>query len=305
MRENLAVCAVAGAIVVGMTASASLGGILEIQVRDKVGGETAGGNPGGMYLVGTGSRVRGTLDGGAFRNVDVGTFDLEINFGSGWSDFRTYTLYPLNAWPIGPNPHDDVGEAFKPVDLEKIDCIPNKRGAKGILPDDERAKISLFSNVPLDSVISVWDADSIYKSPRMLHDQKVDELLCEQLRLQTPPADLSMWDRLVHALEQSQTNAVRAAAFQFLVWEYVWDPRVDFTTGNIRLGDTPGAVAVRELAQLWASRIAEGVWTSRTDLQALEQPVCCGTLPLIPVPSPGSVGLGMVSVVMLSRRKRS
>jgi hypothetical protein len=253
MRENLAVCAVAGAIVVGMTASASLGGILEIQVRDKVGGETAGGNPGGMYLVGTGSRVRGTLDGGAFRNVDVGTFDLEINFGSGWSDFRTYTLYPLNAWPIGPNPHDDVGEAFKPVDLEKIDCIPNKRGEKGILPDDERAIEILWSN----------------------------------------------------AFELSQTNAVRAAAFQFLVWEYVWDPRVDFTTGNIRLGDTPGAVAVRELAQLWASRIAEGVWTSRTDLQALEQPVCCGTLPLIPVPSPGSVGLGMVSVVMLSRRKRS
>jgi CTP synthase len=36
------------------------------------------------------------------------------------------------------------------------------------------AKISLFSNVPEDAVISVWDADSIYKIPQMLHEQGLD-----------------------------------------------------------------------------------------------------------------------------------
>ncbi|MCC7058720.1 MAG: CTP synthase, partial [Burkholderiaceae bacterium] len=69
------------------------------------------------------------------------------------------------------------------------------------IPEDERAKISLFSNVPLDSVISVWDATSIYKIPRMLHEQGVDRTLCEILRLDTRPADLGVWDRLVHSLE--------------------------------------------------------------------------------------------------------
>ena len=65
------------------------------------------------------------------------------------------------------------------------------------IPEDERAKISMFSNVMLDNVISVWDADSIYQIPSMLHRQRVDELVCEKLNLQAPPADLSVWDRLV------------------------------------------------------------------------------------------------------------
>ncbi len=69
------------------------------------------------------------------------------------------------------------------------------------VPDDERSKISLFSNVPLEAVISVWDADSIYKIPAMLHQQGLDNLVCDALALSPPPADLSMWERLVHAQE--------------------------------------------------------------------------------------------------------
>jgi len=72
------------------------------------------------------------------------------------------------------------------------------------IPDDERAKISLFSNVPVDSVISVWDADSIYKIPSMLHAQKVDDIVCDKLGLQVKPADLSAWDKLVYALEHPE-----------------------------------------------------------------------------------------------------
>ena len=69
------------------------------------------------------------------------------------------------------------------------------------IPDDERAKISLFSNVPLDAVISVWDVDSIYKIPAMLHAQGLDNLVCDALALSPPPADLTVWDRLVDAIE--------------------------------------------------------------------------------------------------------
>jgi len=69
------------------------------------------------------------------------------------------------------------------------------------IPDDERAKISLFSNVREEAVISVWDVDTIYKIPKMLHEQGMDELLCKELNIQAKPADLSMWDSLVYELE--------------------------------------------------------------------------------------------------------
>jgi CTP synthase len=69
------------------------------------------------------------------------------------------------------------------------------------IPEDERAKISLFSNVPMNAVISVWDADSIYKVPTMLHQQGLDEIVCFTLGIVSRPADLSAWDKLVNALE--------------------------------------------------------------------------------------------------------
>jgi CTP synthase len=72
------------------------------------------------------------------------------------------------------------------------------------VPDEERAKISLFSNVPLNSVISVWDADSIYKIPGMLHKQGLDEIVCFTLGIVPRPADLSAWENLVYALEHPQ-----------------------------------------------------------------------------------------------------
>jgi CTP synthase len=69
------------------------------------------------------------------------------------------------------------------------------------IPDEERAKISLFSNVHSNAVISVWDVDSIYKVPSMLHKQGADEIVCFTLGLVSRPADLSAWDKLVDALE--------------------------------------------------------------------------------------------------------
>jgi CTP synthase len=69
------------------------------------------------------------------------------------------------------------------------------------IPDDEREKISLFTNVPLHGVISMWDVDTIYKVPRMLHEQGLDEMICMKLQSLTRPADLRRWDTLVHEVE--------------------------------------------------------------------------------------------------------
>ncbi|MDZ7590942.1 MAG: CTP synthase [Rubrivivax sp.] len=72
------------------------------------------------------------------------------------------------------------------------------------VPDDERDKISLFTNVLPHGVISMWDVDTIYKVPRLLHEQGLDELICMKLQLLTRPADLKRWDKLVHEVEHPQ-----------------------------------------------------------------------------------------------------
>ncbi|KKW67986.1 CTP synthetase [Lampropedia cohaerens] len=84
------------------------------------------------------------------------------------------------------------------------------------IPADERAKISLFTNVPEWGVISMPDVDTIYKVPRMLHEQGLDGLICDKLRLNTPPANLRRWDDLVYKTEHPK-GEVRIA----MVGKYV------------------------------------------------------------------------------------
>ena len=68
------------------------------------------------------------------------------------------------------------------------------------LPDAERAKIALFTNVQADSVFTSLDVDTIYKVPRALHDQGLDDIVVQRLALDCNPTDLSEWDRVVEKL---------------------------------------------------------------------------------------------------------
>jgi len=72
------------------------------------------------------------------------------------------------------------------------------------LPEDEKRKIALFCNVQKEAVISAWDVDSIYKIPRMLHEQMLDEIVCHKLGILAHAADLSAWNRLIDALEHPE-----------------------------------------------------------------------------------------------------
>jgi CTP synthase len=72
------------------------------------------------------------------------------------------------------------------------------------VPEDERRKIALFTNVQPEAVISVVDADSIYKVPAMLHDQMLDEIVCHKLGILAKAANLSVWKSLIDALEHPE-----------------------------------------------------------------------------------------------------
>ncbi|MDE2304765.1 MAG: CTP synthase [Gammaproteobacteria bacterium] len=84
------------------------------------------------------------------------------------------------------------------------------------LPDEQRRKIALFTNVEERAVISAVDADDIYKIPMLLHEQGLDEIVVDKLRLEAPPSDLADW-RAVVAAKQNPEAAVDIA----MVGKYV------------------------------------------------------------------------------------
>ena len=125
---------------------------------------------------------------------------LSLRAGRRSSAFVHLTLVPflVSAGELKTKPTQHSVQKLREIGIfpDAILCRADRR-----IPDDERAKISLFSNVEIDAVISVWDADTIYKIPQMLHDQGLDAIVCDKLGLSPAPADLSMWTRLVYALE--------------------------------------------------------------------------------------------------------
>jgi CTP synthase len=78
--------------------------------------------------------------------------------------------------------------------------------ADRVIPQDECAKLSMFSNIPVKGVISVCDVDTIYKIPEMLHKQGLDDLVCEELNITAKPANLNLWHDLVYKLENPKRS---------------------------------------------------------------------------------------------------
>src|SRR5579883_1516608 len=72
------------------------------------------------------------------------------------------------------------------------------------LPDEQRRKIALFTNVEERAVISAVDADDIYKIPLLLHEQGLDDIVVDKLRLDAPACDLSEWRGVVAAKQNPE-----------------------------------------------------------------------------------------------------
>jgi CTP synthase len=113
----------------------------------------------------------------------------------------TYVPWIAAAGELKTKPTQHTVQKMREIGIQPdaLLCRADRR-----IPEEEREKISLFTNVPEWGVISVWDADTIYKVPRMLHEQGLDGLICDKLRINTPPANLKRWDELVHEVEHPQ-----------------------------------------------------------------------------------------------------
>ena len=79
-----------------------------------------------------------------------------------------------------------------------------------ILPDEQRKKIALFTNVQESAVISAIDVDDLYKLPEMMHLQGLDNIVVNKLKLDAPKADLIEWNKIVE-LKLHPVNEINIA----------------------------------------------------------------------------------------------
>jgi CTP synthase len=130
---------------------------------------------------------------------------LSLRAGAGNTAFvhLTYVPYIKAAGELKTKPTQHTVQKLREIGIQPDALLCR---ADRAIPADEAEKISLFTNVQPWGVISMWDVDTIYKVPRMLHEQGLDGLICDKLKLNTPPANLKRWDSLVHAVENPQTE---------------------------------------------------------------------------------------------------
>jgi len=84
------------------------------------------------------------------------------------------------------------------------------------ISDSARSKIALFTNVEKEAVIPLLDVDFIYQIPLELHHQRLDDIVVQQLHLQTAPAELKEWKSVVDAYRHPDTEVTIAMVGKYV-----------------------------------------------------------------------------------------
>ncbi len=123
---------------------------------------------------------------------------LRMEMGSQNTVFIHLTLVPYisTAGEIKTKPTQHSVKELRSIGIQP-DIIICRSEAP--LPEQERAKIALFTNVEARGVISLPDVSSVYFVPQELHNQQLDNLVVEKLAIKTEPANLSAWSDVMDA----------------------------------------------------------------------------------------------------------
>jgi len=130
---------------------------------------------------------------------------MAVELGSEQTLFMHLTLVPYiaSAGEIKTKPTQHSVKELRSIGIQPDILLCR---ADRALPDAERRKIALFTNVPERAVIAASDADTIYDIPRMLHAQELDDLVAEQFKLDLPAADLTEWQRVVDGIRHPEKS---------------------------------------------------------------------------------------------------
>lgn len=123
---------------------------------------------------------------------------MRVDLGAERSLFIHLTLVPYirSAGEIKTKPTQHSVKELRTIGIQPDILVCRSEQP---IPLAERRKIALFTNVEEKAVISAVDADTIYRIPLLLHEQGMDDIVVNKLRLNVPPADLSEWEDVVEA----------------------------------------------------------------------------------------------------------
>lgn len=132
---------------------------------------------------------------------------LEVGRGNTLFIHLTYVPFLRKAGEIKTKPTQHSVKEFRSIGLQPDILVCRSEDP---LPMSARNKIALFTNVEEPAVISMWDADTIYQVPQLLHDEGMDQRVVEHLGLECPDVDLSEWSTVVE-LERNPTRKLKLA----------------------------------------------------------------------------------------------
>jgi len=140
---------------------------------------------------------------------------MRVELGAERSLFIHLTLVPYirSAGEIKTKPTQHSVKELRTIGIQPDILICRSEQP---VPISERRKIALFTNVEEKAVISAVDADSIYRIPLLLHEQGLDDIVVNKLRLDVPPADLSEWKAVVEALTHSINEVTVAVVGKYV-----------------------------------------------------------------------------------------
>lgn len=157
-----------------------------------------------IYLSAEGTDVALIEVGGTVGDIESLPFleairQMRFELGADRSLFIHLTLVPYirSAGEIKTKPTQHSVKELRSIGIQPDILICRSEQA---IPVSDRRKIALFTNVEEKAVISAIDADSIYRIPLLLHEQGLDNIVVNKLRLDVPPADLTEWKTVIEAL---------------------------------------------------------------------------------------------------------
>ena len=131
---------------------------------------------------------------------------MRMELGSEHSLFIHLTLVPYleTVGEIKTKPTQHSVKELRSIGIQPdvLICRTDRR-----LPDNERGKLALFTNVAESAIISAVDVDNLFRLPRLFHEQKLDDIVLGKFGVEARDADLSEWDAVVDARERPAPDA--------------------------------------------------------------------------------------------------
>lgn len=130
---------------------------------------------------------------------------MRIELGSQKTMFMHLTLVPyLGAvGEIKTKPTQHSVKELRSIGIQ-ADCLVCRTDEA--LPEAERKKVALFTNVEESAIISAMNVDNIYKIPKVLEEQGLDDIVVKKFGLDVPKADLSDWQDVIYAMENPKAE---------------------------------------------------------------------------------------------------